>query len=210
MSPIRMFERGLRPPGARVPALAILLALVLVALVAAGAVYARHERSDAADRLYLRMVATDDEPWRVPASRVAARAIAERHPDSRWASEAWRVIALDAESRCDTPTAVAAWGSFVEFFSEARGPGIAYGQLSVARLHEADGEMRAADRHYRAALRSIASVENRMQTWIAIDAARSVARIRRGDGEWAETIAWEVRADRLARAHGRQSIEEAQ
>jgi hypothetical protein len=72
---------------------------IVVSGVSAATVWSALSQERAGERLFLRMVATDARPWEVPASRSVARTLVTRYPRTRWASEAWRVLASDAEVR---------------------------------------------------------------------------------------------------------------
>ncbi len=200
----RVRERGTGPAWFRL----LTPFVALIVLAAATSAYHAKQDSSAADRLFARMVATDELPWNVRTSRIAARTLVESYPESRWASEAWRVIALDAESRCDTGTASAAWESFAGAFEDGQAPGAAFGHYNLGRLKESGGDARGAEGHFRTAIRVIGSHESGVQTWIAADSARSIARIKRRACQWAETNAWKMRADHLARIDEDHTIEE--
>ncbi|MFU8890312.1 MAG: hypothetical protein ACNA76_01445 [Anaerosomatales bacterium] len=171
------------------------LALVLLAGCVSGVASARIAASErAAEQLFLRMVATDSRPWEDPGSRSAARTLVARHPDSRWASEAWRVIAIDAEQRGDVSGALAGWRAFAECFGDTAAPGPAFAALSVARLLEQSAPADISATHYLRAHRSIGAGEESVQAWIAPESARGLVRVSRREGLYATAWYWERRS----------------
>lgn len=169
---------------------------MLVAGCVSGALSARTMSEEhSADRLFLRMVATDAPPWEDPGSRSAARTLVARHPESHWASEAWRVIAIDAEKRGDVPGAVAAWQALGECFSDTAAPGRALAALCVARLLEQSAPADVAATHYLRAHRSIGTGNEGVQAWIAPESARGLVRVSRREGLYATASYWEHRSN---------------
>lgn len=148
----------------------------------------------AAERLFLRMVATDAAPWNEPASRSAARTLVRRHPESRWASEAWRVVATDAELRGDLPEALDAWESFGACFGDTAIPGRALASLNVARILEKSAPADLAAMYYLRALRTLGRSNWSAQPWIAAECARGLERTSRREGLYATADYWAARA----------------
>jgi hypothetical protein len=147
-----------------------------------------------AERIFMRMVAADSAPWEEPASRSAARMLVTRYPDSRWASEGWRVVATDAELREDLPEALGAWRSFEACFDPAAAAGRAFGALNTARILESIAPADVVAAHYLRALRTIERGNGTAQSWIAPESARGLAKAARRDGLHATAEYWAARA----------------
>lgn len=175
---------------ARVCLLAMALALCHSGVSSAHAITTER----AAERLFLRMVAADTAPWEEPASRSAARTLVLRHPGSRWASEAWRVVATDAELRGDLSEALAAWESFGACFGDTAMPGRALASLNVAQILERRTPADLAAAHYLRALQTLGRGNGSAQPWIAAASARGLERISRRAGLYATADYWAARA----------------
>lgn|GEM_PF-2068603 len=108
---------------------------------------------------------------------VDARRFATTHAESRWAPEALRVLALDAVAHRRYPQAVASWLGFAGSFPEPGLPGQAYGEYNAALCEERRGDVVSARRHYASSVYIIRQRGGDLQGWIAVDAARRIARI---------------------------------
>jgi len=184
-----------RTGGARRRLARVLLACGLVAAVLAGAVLldaAVKERRG--EKLFMSMVAGDDPPWQLPAARARARELATRYPQTRWASEAWRVLALDAERRGSQEDAAQAWRSFEECFADEDLPGRALAALGIARALDGQVPSDETAAHYLAARHRIARAAPDTQSWIAVQAANELARLARQGSLYATASYWESRA----------------
>jgi hypothetical protein len=174
----------------------VLLAASLLAGGLSGVSAARAIADErAAERIFMRMVAADTDPWKEPASRSAARMLVTRYPDSRWASEGWRVVATDAELREDLPEALGAWRSFEACFDHAATTGRAFGALNTARILESRAPADVVAAHYLRALRTIERGDGTAQSWIAPESARGLAKASRQDGLHATAEYWTARAN---------------
>jgi hypothetical protein len=174
----------------------MLLAASLMAGALSGVSTARAIADErAAERIFMRMVAADTAPWEEPASRSAARMLVARYPDSRWASEGWRVVATDAEQRKDLPEALGAWRSFEACFDHAAAAGRAFGALNRARILESNAPADVVAAHYLRALRTIERSDGAAQSWIAPESARGLAKATRRDGLYATAEYWAARAN---------------
>ncbi|MDT8434731.1 MAG: hypothetical protein RQ731_08260 [Anaerosomatales bacterium] len=189
---VAFFAALLASRGQMVARAALAIAVVAGCVAAGVHVPATAEARDA-EQIFLRMVKTDLNPWDDPVSRSAARALATRYPDSRWASEAWRVIAIDAERRDSVSEALAAWQSFGECFDNTSAPGRSLAALNSARLLERSAPADVAAAHYARALRSIGTGEDAVQAWIAPEAAGSLARLSQRSGLYATAAYWQRR-----------------
>jgi hypothetical protein len=149
----------------------------------------------AAERIFVRMVAADTAPWDEPAARSAARMLVARYPDSRWASEGWRVVATDAVQREDLPEALEAWRSFEACFDHAEAPARAFGALNRARILESIAPADVVAAHYLRALRTIERGDGTAQSWIAPESARGLAEAAQRDGLHATAGYWAARAN---------------
>jgi hypothetical protein len=168
---------------------------VVVSGVSAAVVWATLSQERAGERLFLRMVATDARPWEVPASRAAARTLVERYPRTRWASEAWRVLASDAESRGAWHEAADGWQEFGRCFGDQAVPGRALASFNVARLLEGRAPDEVVSAHYLDARRALARAGPEAQPWIAGQTARGLARLALQEGLYATSGYWGSRVE---------------
>lgn len=106
-----------------------------------------------------------------------ARRFAAAHAESRWAPEALRVVALDAAAHRRYPEAAASWLSFAGSFAEPGLPGQAYGEYNAALCDEKRGDVTSARKHYVSSVYVIRQRGGDLQGWIAVDAAKRIARI---------------------------------
>ncbi len=166
---------------------------VLTAILSGVGVLGAAARERSAERLFLRMTSGDDPPWQVPAARATARELAGRYPETRWASEAWRVLALDAELRGAPADAARAWRGFERCFADYELPGRALAALGLARA--LDGRVPADEltARYLAARHGIARAGPDTQSWIALRAAVDLARLARQGSLYATASYWESR-----------------
>jgi hypothetical protein len=170
------------------------LAAFLITSALSGVAAARTAADEgAAEQVFMRMTADDPAPWDEPASRSAARTLVARYPESRWASEAWRVIAIDAEQRDQPNEALEAWRSFETCFDDATASGRAVGALARARILELNGPPDVVAAHYLRALRTMERGDGTAQPWIAPESARGLARVARRSGLHATAGYWTAR-----------------
>jgi hypothetical protein len=164
--------------------------VIVVSSISTGALWATLSQERAAERLFLRMVATDAPPWEVPASRSAARTLVARYPRTRWASEAWRVLASDAEARGSWREAADGWQEFGRCFGDRAVPGHALASFNIARLLEGRAPDEVVNGHLLDARRALARAGPQVQTWIAEAAARELARLALQEGLHATAGYW--------------------
>ena len=175
---------------------------IVVSGVSADAVWAAVSHERAGERLFLRMVATDARPWEVPASRSMARTLVARYPRTRWASEAWRVLASDAEVRGAWREAADGWQEFGRCFGDDQAvPGRALASFNVARLLEGRAPGEIVSGHYLDARRALARAGPQTQPWIAGQAARGLARLALQEGLYATAGYWGSRCE-IGEGHG--------
>ena len=185
---------ALRSSGGRRVVRTCLLTAVLISILS-GASLSRALADDrAAERLFLRMVAADSAPWEEPTSRSAARTLVGRHPDSRWASEGWRVVATDAELRGEPAEAVEHWKAFGACFGEEAVPGRALAEFNVARLLEERAPADVAAAHYRQAFRTVGETGATSQLWIGVESSRALETLSRDQGLYAIANRWATHA----------------
>ena len=119
-----------------------------------------------------------------------ARAFLHAHPDSRWTSEAWRVLAADASARGRDEEAAEAWRSFRGCFRDPIAPGVAYAEYSRGLCEERLGCSGEARRCYQAAIAVIRARRDGVQSWIAVESARRLATLDRATGMVATADYW--------------------
>lgn len=180
------------------------VALCLGALLSGIGVAQAHDQERAAEELFLDAMATDDQPWLVPASRAAARTLIRRYPHTRWASEAWRIAAFDAETCGDLTFARMAWREFRDCFSDDA-PGYAFGSLRLAQLAEEGSTPQVAYEHYLEARRCIARAGPEFQRWVFADATTALARIAWSQGLYATAAYWKTASVHLSHTENESS-----
>lgn len=181
--------RLIRTPQTRPTVLPLLAALVATALFSTGAVSVSLVREHAAAQLFLEAVSTGEDPWRVASSRAAARTLVRRYPETVWASEAWRIIAIDAEVRGSRHEEAQAWRGFLASFEPYESAGRAVAALNLGRL--TDGEpYDVAIGHYLSARHAVALSGPGVQRWIASQAARELERLALREGLYATAHYW--------------------
>ena len=148
----------------------------------------------AAEQHFLEIVAAGTVPWSEPASLAAAHALVERHPESRWASEAWRVLAAEAELRRAIPEAIDAWRSFDGCFGSRPVPGRAFAALSIARLLDGTAPADVAADQYHAAYVLLRDGGAGSQTWVLAEAAAGLERLSHTQGRYSTARRWAARA----------------
>jgi hypothetical protein len=173
----------------RVIARGACVAFCFVAFLAALGSARAFDRERVAEGLFLDAMATNAQPWLVPSSRAAARTLIRQYPRTQWASEAWRIIALDAEVSGRRDLAQAAWCEFRDCFADDA-PGHALGSLRVAQFAEESLTPQAAYQHYLEARRSMAHAGPGVQGWMNADVTGGLARIAWDEGLYATAAYW--------------------
>lgn len=142
-------------------------------------------------------------PTRPCATAVAdARRFAWRHRDSRWASEALRVLALDATAQGRYHEAAEIWMRFAASFAEPGLPGVAYGDFSAAMCEERLGDVISARRLYAASVTVIRRRGGDLQGWIAASAAKRIAGIDASRAMTASSRYWLAKAEAFDELYG--------
>jgi len=124
-----------------------------------------------------------------------ARRFAVAHPESRWAPEALRVLALDAVAHRRYPEAAASWLSFAESFAKPGLPGQAYGEYNAALCEEKRGDAASARKHYASSVCTIRQRGGDLQGWIAAEAAKRIARIDASRAMRASSQYWVAKSE---------------
>ena len=131
-----------------------------------------------------------------------ARNFMRMHPNSRWAPEALRVMALDASAHGRYREAAETWMRFAGSFAEPGLPGVAYGQYSAALCEEQLGDVISARRLYGMSAAVIRRRGGDVQGWIAASAARSIARIDASRAMNASSAYWLAKAAAFNELYG--------
>ncbi len=174
-------------------------ALVL-GIIGAGALTDQLTRLVSAEREFFALVAPAARPSRDPATVRGAREFAVRNRDSRWAGEALRIVAM-AEAEQGRPRhAAQIWERFGSRFSDRTAPGVAYAHYNVGLCAETVRDVGAAARAYRLAVETIAVRDDGIQSWIAPEAARELARLDRERGRFELARYWTARSEALSGA----------
>lgn len=181
----RIYRRTLSRRGAH----AALAVFVSVSLISTVAVAHAADRERVAEELFFSMLETDTDPWTVPGSRAAARTLVRRYPETPWASEAWRLVAIEAEARGDTASAQRAWAAFRDCFGDAD-PGRALGSLRLAQLTSSEHATDIARAHYLDAYRTMSRIRSGVQGWIGTESARGLEDLARSNGQHATSLYW--------------------
>jgi hypothetical protein len=173
-------------------ALAAVVTLVSTAVVAG-------QLSDAAvaERSYFALVSGAEKPWTDEPTVARARAFVARYPLSRWRSEALRILAMNAQIHGRTGVAEAEWRRFQACFDDPLAPGVAYAQYSRALCFERLGEPGRAAALHVAAIGVIRSRSDGIQAWIAPEAAKRVAQLKRQSGMPVTAAYWTEQSQAL-------------
>ena len=131
-----------------------------------------------------------------------ARNFTGMHPNSRWAPEALRVMALDASAHGKYREAAETWMRFAGSFAEPGLPGVAYGEYSAALCEEQLGDVVSARRLYAMSAAVISRRGGDVQGWIAASAARHIARIDASRAMNASSEYWLAKAAAFNELYG--------
>lgn len=124
----------------------------------------------------------------------AAARFATVYPQSRWAPEALRVLALGAAAHGRYKDAAELWLRFARSFAKPGLPGQAYGEYCAALCEEQWGDALSARHHYTRAVSVIRQRGGDLQGWIAADAALRIARIDASRAMGASSRYWITKA----------------
>lgn len=169
--------------------LTLLTAFLATALFSAATATVSLVRERAAAELFGEAVSAATEPWRVASSRAAARTLVRRYPETTWASEAWRIIAIDAGVRGSQREEEAAWRGFRASFEPHESAGRALASLNLARLALGRPDD-VAFGHYLTARRAVNRSGPDVQQWIALRAASELERLALRKGLYATALYW--------------------
>lgn len=177
-------------------------ALVLVsALCAAGlGGWRQLDRAQRAERSFFALVSEAQVPWRDRATVSAADRFAAEHPESRWAGEALRIVAMSRMAEKRWPEALVLWRRFDREFAQTGLPGEAYAEHALGECAEALGRPRKAAAHYRAAVWLLGARTDGIQGWLAADAATRLSRLEGRRGLVAVSHYWNERSQALTAA----------
>lgn len=175
------------------------IATVAVLGAASGIAVALQLRDAAlAEKTFFAMVSRVDAPHKDAATVTAAREFTERHPDSRWAGEALRIVAMSEGDAGRFEVASVLWSRFASRFSDRTAPGVAFAEYNRALCDEHLGNDRAAQSHLHAAIETIRARGDGIQAWIATDAAKRLSVLERSEGQYALASYWKTKSRTFA------------
>ncbi len=176
---------------------------VFVALSATSAAAVTMQLRDAAqaERAFFALLSGVDVAHRDAATVAGARDFARRYPDSRWAGEALRIVAMAEWDAGRIDAAAQLWAAFESRFRDRSAPGVAYAQYSLALCDERLGKEVSARRHLRTAIETIRVRGDGMQSWIATDAAKSLASLEEAAGRYAMAGYWNTKSQTFANVY---------
>jgi hypothetical protein len=148
----------------------------------------------AAERAFFALAARAEVPHKNPETVRAARDFVERHPGSRWCSEALRIVAMAEWDAGNVQAASELWRRFELCFDDPLAPGVAYAEFSRALCDERLGWHAGAERHLRAAIGIIRARGDGIQAWIARDAAKHLVDLQLSDGLVATGDYWKTKS----------------
>jgi len=193
--------RVLATPKWRRVGVASLVAFGLLGAASVGVVALQLHQAAAAQQSFFAMVSRVDAAHKDPATVSAAREFARRHPDSRWAGEALRIVAMAEWDAGHVRTASQLWRQFASRFRDPTAPGVAYAEYSIALCYERMGRRDEARRHHRAAIDVIRARGDGIQAWIASDAAARLSAAERHDGRHALAGYWNTKSRTFANVY---------
>lgn len=176
----------------------ILAAAGLLSVVCATAVALQLRDAALAEKAFFAIVSRVDEPSKDAATVSAVREFTQRHPDSRWAGEALRIVAMAEWDAGHVAAASELWGRFASRFRNRIAPGVAYAEYNTALCDERLGNDRAAQSHLRAAIEIIRCRGDGIQGWIATDAAQRLSVLKRLEGRYALAGYWKTKSRTFA------------
>jgi hypothetical protein len=170
--------------------------------VSSGVIVASQLRGAAlAQRAFFALVSSSPVPHADKGTVAAAREFAHKHPESRWAGEALRIVAMAQEAAGLHSAAAETWSRFGARFVDRTAPGVAYSEYNVALCDESLGRFGEASAHYRVALGTIRTRGDGIQSWIAQDAAKHLAALERERGHFAMACYWSAQSRAFSNVH---------
>ena len=182
-------------------ALCGLAVFVALGATSSAAVTLRLRDAARAEAAFFALLSGVEVAHRDAATVAGARDFARRYPDSRWAGEALRIVAMAEWDAGRIDAAAQLWAAFESRFRDRSAPGVAYAHYSLALCDERLGKELSARRHLRTAIETIRVRGDGMQSWIATDAAKSLASLEESAGRYAMAGYWNTKSQTFANVY---------
>jgi hypothetical protein len=153
------------------------------------------------ERSFFTLLSGVEVAHRDAATVAGARDFARRYPDSRWAGEALRIVAMAEWDAGRIDVAARQWEAFASRFQDRSAPGVAYAEYNLALCDERLGREAAAGQHLRTAIETIRIRGDGIQSWIAAAAAERLASLEGIAGRYSMAGYWNTKSRTFANVY---------